>query len=161
MGLNDEATLPPLHVALWEPEIPPNTGNIARLCAATGVPLHLIGRLGFRMDDRSLRRAGIDFWPAVKLHLHPTFADFETALAGARIFCISAHATKPYTRAEFQPGDCLLFGSESRGLPIDVVRRYAERLLTIPMPSGRVRCLNLATAAGIVLYEALRQIHRW
>ncbi len=150
-----------IHIALWEPEIPPNTGNIARLCAATGAPLHLIGRLGFRLDDRALRRAGLDYWNAVEVHRHATVADFESARIGRRLFCLSAHAAKPYTQAAYQPGDCLLFGSESQGLPAGLLRRYAEQSLTIPMPAGRVRSLNLATAVGVVLYEALRQIHRW
>src|SRR5205085_3155739 len=97
------------HVALWEPEIPPNTGNIARLCAATGAALHLIGRLGFRLDDRSLRRAGLDYWPEIEIHRHATVEEFEAALSGGRIFCFSAHAAVPYTRAAYQPGDCLLF----------------------------------------------------
>src|ERR1700681_3608865 len=102
-----------LHVALWEPEIPPNTGNVARLCAATGAALHLIGRLGFRLDDRSLRRAGLDYWNAVEVQLHTTLADFERALAGSRLFCFSAHGTVPFTKVAYQPRDCLLFGGES------------------------------------------------
>ena len=150
-----------LHVALWEPEIPPNTGNIARLCAAAGVRLHLIGRLGFRLDDRSLRRAGCDYWPAVDCHLHDTLEQFERELTDSRLFCLSARAERPYTRAAYRDGDCLVFGSESRGLPDDLLKRNGERLFTIPMPTGRVRSLNLATAVGIVLYEALRQLHGW
>src|SRR5208283_2424821 len=102
-----------LHVALWEPEIPPNTGNIARLCAATGTALHLIGRLGFRLDDRSLRRAGLDYWQHVDLHRHASLADFEAALAAARLYPFTAHAGISYTQVSYQPGDCLLFGSES------------------------------------------------
>ncbi len=149
-----------LSVALLEPEIPPNTGNIARSCAATGVPLHLIGRLGFSMEDRYLRRAGIDYWDAVTVVLHASFADFEAAHPG-RILCLSAHATRAYTAMRFQPGDALLFGSESRGLPRTILDRYADQVLTIPMPSGAVRSLNLATSVGIVLYEALRQLHGW
>src|SRR6185369_14078590 len=100
-----------LHVALLEPEIPPNTGNIARLCAATGTPLHLIGRLGFRLDERSLRRAGLDYWPEVELHRHATLEEFEAAQAGRRLICFSAHAATPYTRLAYQPDDCLLLGS--------------------------------------------------
>jgi tRNA (cytidine/uridine-2'-O-)-methyltransferase len=149
-----------LTVALLEPEIPPNTGNIARSCAATGVPLHLIGKLGFAMDDRNLKRAGIDYWDAVDLHLHETLADFEAVHKG-RIFCLSAHVRRSYTAVRYQPGDALLFGSESRGLPKDVLERYAETAVTIPMPCPVVRSLNLSTAAGIVLYEALRQLHGW
>lgn len=149
------------HVALWEPEIPPNTGNIARLCAATGATLHLIGRLGFRLDDRALRRAGLDYWPAVEVRRHTTLEALESSLFGGRSYCFSAHAALPYTQPAYQPGDCLLFGGESHGLPAGLVELYGERALTIPMPAGKVRNLNLATAVGIVLYEALRQQHAW
>jgi tRNA (cytidine/uridine-2'-O-)-methyltransferase len=150
-----------LHVALWEPEIPPNTGNVARLCAATGTRLHLVGRLGFRLDERSLRRAGLDYWHAVDLHRHATLADLESALAGARLLCFSARGAVPYTRIAYQPGDCLLFGGESKGLPPSVFGRRPEHSMCLPMPSGKVRSLNLATAVGIALYEALRQVHDW
>jgi tRNA (cytidine/uridine-2'-O-)-methyltransferase len=179
-----------LHVALWEPEIPPNTGNVARLCAATGTRLHLIGRLGFRLDDRSLRRAGIDYWHAVDVVTHVTFADFERELAKCRalasveahhatalalgrdceaseahhatsIWAIETPAVVPYTRAEFADGDCLLFGSESSGLPPSLRERFAERTVGVPMPTGAVRSLNLATTVGIVLYDALRRLHGW
>jgi tRNA (cytidine/uridine-2'-O-)-methyltransferase len=150
-----------IHVALWEPEIPPNTGNVARLCAATGSALHLIGRLGFRLSDRDLRRAGLDYWPDVDLRTHATFDAFSAAVAGGRVFLLSTRAPTPYTRAAFRDGDCLLFGSESKGLPESIHARYAAHALTIPMPAGHVRSLNLATAVGIVLYEALRQLHDW
>jgi tRNA (cytidine/uridine-2'-O-)-methyltransferase len=149
-----------LHVALWEPEIPPNTGNVARLCAATGAALHLIGRLGFRTDDRALRRAGLDYWQHVDLRRHVTLADFEATLAGSRVFCYSAHAERPYTAVRYEDGDCLLFGGETHGLPAEVLARHAERALVIPMPAGKVRSLNLATAAGVVVYEALRQVEQ-
>src|SRR5437764_2393011 len=102
-----------LHIALWEPEIPPNTGNVARLCVATGATLHLIGRVGFRLEDRSLRRAGVDYWPEVNVRRHATLVAFEAALAPRRIFCFSAHAVTPYTRVRYQEEDCLLFGGES------------------------------------------------
>ena len=152
-----------LQVALWEPEIPPNTGNIARLCAATACPLHLIGRLGFRLDEKSLRRAGLDYWDSVELYQHDSLADLEEFLkrTDARLFCMSAHATEPYTRIPFRAGDCLLFGAETRGLPPEVLERYRAQSYTIPMVSEKVRSLNLATAAGIVLYEGLRQLHGW
>ncbi|MBA4064606.1 MAG: tRNA (uridine(34)/cytosine(34)/5-carboxymethylaminomethyluridine(34)-2'-O)-methyltransferase TrmL [Isosphaera sp.] len=149
-----------LHVALWEPEIPPNTGNVARLCAATGARLHLVGRLGFRLDDRSLRRAGIDYWDAVDVVRHATFEEFAAAVGG-RVWCVETPADRPYTRAAFADGDCLLFGGESKGLPAGVRAKYADTLLGIPMPGGRVRSLNLATAVGVVLYECLRQLHDW
>ena len=150
-----------LHVALWEPEIPPNTGNVARLCAATGARLHLVGRLGFRLDDRSLRRAGLDYWDAVDLVRHVTFEEFERDTGVGRIWLVETPAPRPYTRANFRDGDCLLFGAESRGLPPGVRDRYAATHVGIPMPSGKVRSINLATAVGIVLYEALRQSHDW
>jgi tRNA (cytidine/uridine-2'-O-)-methyltransferase len=159
---------PMLHVALWEPEIPPNTGNVARLCAATGTALHLIGRLGFRLNDRALRRAGLDYWDEVEYYRYATLDEFEARAAdgftpgsATRVFCFSAHADVPYTHVAYEPGDCLLFGGESHGLPEGVVRRYGPRALMIPMPAGKVRSLNLATAVGIALYEALRQLHNW
>ncbi len=150
-----------LHIALWEPEIPPNTGNIARLCAATGTTLHLVGRLGFRLDERSLRRAGIDCWPDVSVVRHASLEDFEGAFAARRVFCFSARAARPYTQIQYDCGDCLLFGGESRGLPDSVLARYGDRALCIPMPTGKTRSLNLATSVGIALYEALRQLHKW
>ncbi len=152
-----------LHVALWEPEIPPNTGNIARLCAATGSVLHLIGALGFRLDDKYLRRAGLDYWDAVEVRQHATLKQFEDLMqqANSRILCLSAHAEQPYTKIAFRSGDSLLLGPETRGLPAEVLERHAGACYRIPMPSGKVRSLNLATAAGIVLYEGLRQLHAW
>jgi tRNA (cytidine/uridine-2'-O-)-methyltransferase len=150
-----------LHIAIWQPEIPPNTGNIARLCAATGATLHLVGRLGFRLDDRSLRRAGLDYWEHVEVCRHLDLSDLEAALPGARVFCFSAHGQRSYTSPEYRDGDCLLFGGETHGLPPEVLQRHAGRTFRIPMPGGKVRSLNLATAVGIVLYEALRQVHGW
>jgi tRNA (cytidine/uridine-2'-O-)-methyltransferase len=149
------------HVALLEPEIPPNTGNVARLCAATSTPLHLIGRLGFRLDSRSLRRAGLDYWPHVTIHRHATIEDFEGALVGSRVICFSARAPILYTSFSYEEGDCLLFGGETNGLPETLLQRHRDRAVCIPIPSGKVRSLNLATAVGIALYEALRQRHRW
>ena len=149
------------HVALLEPEIPPNTGNVARLCAATSTPLHLIGRLGFRLDSRSLRRAGLDYWPHVTIHRHATMEDFERALVGSRVICFSTRARIPYTSFSYEEGDCLLFGGETNGLPDTLLQRHSDRTVRIPIPSGKVRSLNLATAVGIALYEALRQRHRW
>jgi tRNA (cytidine/uridine-2'-O-)-methyltransferase len=150
-----------LHIALFEPEIPPNTGNIARLCAATGAELHLIGRIGFRLDDRSLRRAGLDYWSVVTVRRHATLEVFERTFGDRRICCLSARATTPYTATRFQDGDCLLFGGESHGLPSTVLERHSASAFLIPMPTGKVRSLNLATAVGIVLYEALRQTGAW
>jgi tRNA (cytidine/uridine-2'-O-)-methyltransferase len=152
-----------LHIGLLEPEIPPNTGNVARLCAATGAALHLIGRLGFRLDDRHLRRAGLDYWPAIEVRRHDCLEDFERLWdeGAGRLFCFSAHAKRRYTEVSYRDGDCLLFGGESHGLPAGLLERHAERALCLPMPAGHVRSLNLATAVGIALYEALRQLHGW
>jgi tRNA (cytidine/uridine-2'-O-)-methyltransferase len=149
------------HVALHEPEIPANTGNVGRLCVGAGCVLHLVGGLGFRLDDRRVRRAGLDHWDEVQLVRHPTLADFEQGRDPARLFCFSARAIVPYTRVEYRPGDALLFGSESRGLPEEVLARHAGRVLVIPVPTGMVRSVNLANAVAVVLYEALRQVHRW
>jgi tRNA (cytidine/uridine-2'-O-)-methyltransferase len=148
---------------LWEPEIPPNTGNIARLCAANETPLHLVGRLGFHLDDRRLKRAGLDYWPHVELYRHVTFADFEAwwaerGLDPDRVFCLSARTDQTYTNIAFRPGDALVFGSETRGLPPEVLARHADRTFVIPMSAPVVRSLNLATAVGIVLYEGFRQL---
>jgi tRNA (cytidine/uridine-2'-O-)-methyltransferase len=148
-----------INVALVEPEIPPNTGNIARLCAATKTPLHIIGAAGFRLDDRALRRAGLDYWPEVALYRHPRLESFYRALPEARFIYLSTRAPKSYLDWEFQTNDCLIFGRETRGLPEDVLKTNWDRSLTIPISNPRIRSLNLATAVGIVLYEALRQTH--
>jgi len=150
-----------LHLALWEPEIPPNTGNIARMCAAVGVRLHLIGRLGFALDDRNLKRAGCDYWPRVDVVLHDNLSAFESVIDVSQLWLVENPAPRTYTQAEYRDGDCLLFGNESRGLPDTLRQRYIDRMIDIPMLTDAVRSLNLATAAGIVLYEALRQLHGW
>ncbi|HWS99515.1 MAG TPA: tRNA (cytidine(34)-2'-O)-methyltransferase [Pyrinomonadaceae bacterium] len=146
-----------LRVALVEPEIPPNTGNIARLCAATRVPLHIVGVAGFRLDDRAVKRAGLDYWPEVELERHRDLGSLAEALPGARFVYLTTKAERLYTDWEFAPDDCLVFGRETRGLPEDVLRANWERCLTIPMLNPRVRSLNLATSVAVVLYEALRQ----
>jgi tRNA (cytidine/uridine-2'-O-)-methyltransferase len=146
-----------IRVALVEPEIPPNTGNIARLCAATRVPLHIVGVTGFRLDDRAVRRAGLDYWPEVELHRHLDLAALNEALPEARFIYFTTKAERPYTDWPFGQQDCLVFGRETRGLPEDLLRANWERCLTIPMLNPNVRSLNLASAVSIVLYEALRQ----
>ncbi len=146
-----------MHVALVEPEIPPNTGSIARLCAATGTPLHLVGRLGFSIDDKQLKRAGLDYWPYVDVRLHADWASFGAAVPGRRLG-FSARATRPYTAAAFAPGDVLVFGCETRGLPSVLKDELAADLYAIPITSPHVRSLNLATAVAIVLFEARRQL---
>ena len=147
-----------LRVALVEPEIPPNTGNVARLCAATRTPLHIVGVTGFRMDDRAVRRAGLDYWPEVELRRHRDMSALgEALLPGARFVYLTAKGGVSYADWAFTEDDCLVFGSESQGLPEELLRANAERRVTIPMPNPRVRSLNLATSVAVVLYEALRQ----
>lgn len=147
-----------LHVALLEPEIPPNTGNIARLCAATFTELHIVGVTGFRMDDRTLKRAGLDYWSHVKLHRHNDLAALYESLPNSRFLYFTTKSKTSYTDWSYRPHDCLIFGPETRGLPEAVLNANKERSLTIPMANKNVRSLNLATSVGIVLYEALRQL---
>lgn len=149
------------HIALWEPEIPPNTGNIARLCAATGARLHLIGRLGFRIDEKSVRRAGLDYWEHVDLIHHADWDAFNKAIGDVPIWLVEDPAPQLYTQAEFHDGDVLLFGNESKGLPERLREQHAGRVIGIPMPTGKVRSLNLSNAVAVVLYEALRQTREW
>lgn len=145
-------------VVLVAPEIPPNTGNIARTCAATGAPLHLVEPLGFELSDRYLKRAGLDYWPYVDLHVHPSIEDFwqHASAEGGRLIGFSARATDSYTNVSYQTNDWLLFGCESKGLPPEVTAQ-CERTVTIPMSKGHVRSLNLSVSAAIGLFEALRQ----
>ena len=147
-----------IHVALFEPEIPPNTGNIARTCAATGAPLHIVGNPVFSLDDSRVKRAGLDYWPYLKLHRHENLDALVTALPeDARIVCLTTKTTRPYTDWEFRENDCILFGPETRGLSEEVREKYKESCLTIPMFVPEVRSLNLANSVAIVLYEAIRQ----
>ena len=146
------------HVVLIEPEIPPNTGNIGRLCLATGAHLHLVRPLGFSLDDRALRRAGLDYWREVQVTIWESFAELQAAQsADARWFYLTTKTQTAYWEATFCFGDFLVFGRETKGLPEPLLAANSERCLTIPM-SGSTRSLNLATAVGIVLYEAVRQL---
>jgi len=145
------------HIVLVEPEIPPNTGNVGRLCLAAGAHLHLIQPLGFSLDDRALRRAGLDYWHEVKVTVWESLAALQAAQPQeARWFFLTTKATRAYWDAEFRAGDFLVFGRETKGLPESLLAAHPERCLTIPMP-GSTRSLNLATSVGIVLYEAMRQ----
>ena len=153
----------PFHVMLIEPEIPPNTGNVARLCAATRSPLHLVGKLGFRIDEHAVRRAGLDYWHLVDVKTHETLADAENAIDAERPFgrvprryFFSGHATRSYLDVRFELGDVLIFGKESVGLPEELLEQRANEVVGIPM-SGLVRSHNLANSVAIALYEALRQ----
>ncbi len=147
----------PFHVVLVEPEIPPNTGAIARTCAATGSPLHLVGHLGFSIDERAVRRAGLDYWDLVEIHRHESFGAFEESIRSDRIHFFSGTAPSSYLEADFRPGDALVFGPESVGLP-EALLANRDRVWAIPT-LGPVRSLNLSNAVAIVLYEALRQNH--
>jgi len=153
-------TAPPFHIVLVEPEIPPNTGNIARLCGATGTILHLVGKLGFSIDDRQLKRAGLDYWEAIDVRRWDSLPQLEAAFPGGHWWYTSKKAARSHVEAKFLPGDFLVFGKETEGLPADLLAAHPERCLRIPIFSPIVRSLNLSTAAGIVLYEALRQTGR-
>jgi tRNA (cytidine/uridine-2'-O-)-methyltransferase len=142
---------------LVEPEIPQNTGNIGRLSAATQSPLHLVGRLGFRIDEHAVRRAGLDYWHLVALEQHISLDHFQHRYPEARLRLFSAIATRSYLDAAYAPGDALVFGRESTGLDPDLLDRFPDAVYGIPT-IGAVRSLNLANAVSIVLYEALRQI---
>lgn len=146
-----------LHVVLIEPEIPPNTGNIGRLCLAAGAHLHLVKPLGFSLEDRYLRRAGLDYWRDVPVTVWDTFDELRAAHApGARFWFLTTKATRAHWDADFRNGDFVVFGRETKGLPEPLLEANAAACLTIPM-TDQTRSLNLATAVGIVLYEALRQ----
>lgn len=147
----------PFHVVLHEPEIPPNTGSVARTCAATSSPLHLIEPLGFRIDEHAVRRAGLDYWHLVELHTHPSWEAFRASHPERRVHLFSANAEASYLEADFQPGDALVFGKESVGLPEWMHAANPERVWAIPT-SGGVRSLNLSNAVAVVLYEALRSV---
>lgn len=146
-----------MHVVLVNPLIPQNTGSVSRLCAGTFTELHLVGRLGFSLEDRLLKRAGLDYWPNVVLHLHDSFDDLVAKFAPERLALFSSHATRPYS--DFVPrGDSwLVFGTETTGLPMALRERYADHLYKIPM-SPHTRSLNLATSVGITLFDSLRQL---
>jgi tRNA (cytidine/uridine-2'-O-)-methyltransferase len=146
------------HIVLVEPEIPPNTGNIARTCAATGTHLHLVKPLGFDIDDRAVRRAGLDYWPFVKLTVHEGLDAFLAEYAGAPVYFVSTKGKHRYSDFAFEDGAMFLFGRETKGLPKDLLAAHADRTIRIPMiPDERLRSLNLANSANIVIFEALRQ----
>jgi len=146
-----------INVALVEPEIPQNTGNIARLCAATLTPLHIVGVAGFRLDQRAVRRAGLDYWDQVSLHRERDIDVLYESLPEARFLYFTTKARQSFMDWSFDKSDCLVFSRETRGLPENVLRQNWDRCLTIPMLNPKVRSLNLANSVAIVLYEALRQ----
>lgn len=145
-------------ICLVEPEIPPNTGNIARLCAATFTDLHIVGVTGFRLDERAVKRAGLDYWSEVKIHRHIDLGNLYRALPESRFLYFTTKSQRSYTDWKYQKNDCFVFGPETRGLSKEILEANWERCLTIPMANPNVRSLNLATSVSIVLYEALRQV---
>jgi tRNA (cytidine/uridine-2'-O-)-methyltransferase len=146
-----------LGVALIEPQIPPNTGNVARLAAATDTALHLVGPLGFSLDDASMRRAGMDYWDDADVWVHAGWRSFREVVSRDRCLYFSSNGTVSYLEAPYASGSVLVFGSETQGMPQSILEKYPDRTYRIPMRPG-TRSLNLATAVGIVLYEALRQV---
>jgi len=152
------STAPLLHVALYEPLIPQNTGNIGRLTTANQLALHLIGPLGFDVDAKAVRRAGLDYWKHADVRLHDGYSDFREAIGPRRILALSKRADARYSDAQFRPGDCLLFGKETTGLPASVLESPDVEPLRLPMRCALVRSLNLANAVAITVYEALRQL---
>ena len=148
-----------LHIVFVEPEIPPNTGNIARTCAATNSVLHLVKPLGFSIDDRQLKRAGLDYWPYVKLEVHESFEEFLELYKGHRMWLSTTKGKQRYTDVEYKDEDMLLFGKETAGLPRDFIYSHIDQAIRIPMSADtRLRSFNLANSANIVLFEALRQL---
>lgn len=146
-----------MHIALYQPEIPGNTGNIARLCAATNTRLHLIKPLGFSLSDRYLKRAGLDYWQHVMISVHEDLDELRRMFPGSTFYYFSTKVDKPFTRVNYREDDFLVFGPETCGLPEEIIAENREQTVTIPM-DGPVRSLNLSTAAGIALYEALRRL---
>lgn len=148
-----------IHIVLVEPEIPPNTGNIARTAAATGSVLHLVKPLGFSIEEKALRRAGLDYWSYVKLEVHESFEDFLKKYEGRRMWLSTTKADKLYTDADFKDEDMILFGKETAGLPKEYIDSHKDQAIRIPMSEDtRLRSFNLSNAANIVLFEALRQL---
>ena len=146
-----------LHVALIEPEIHPNTGNIARLCAATFTDLHIVGVTGFRIDSKAVKRAGLDYWDEVVIHRHIEISDLYDSLPNSRFLYFTTKSDRSYTDWKYHNNDCLIFGPETRGLPSDLLAANKESCLTIPMKNKNVRSLNLANSVGIALFEAIRR----
>ena len=149
-----------MNIVLVEPEIPPNTGNVARLCAATRTKLHLIEPFGFKLDDKQLKRAGMDYWAHVEWSRWPSWREFQSKLPpGARLWFIESDGPKHYAEVNYQAEDYLVFGRETAGLPRELLEQNRERWLRIPMFNAESRSLNLSNCAALVLFEALRQQH--
>lgn len=148
-----------LHIVFVEPEIPPNTGNIARTCAATNTALHLVKPLGFDITDKAVKRAGLDYWPYVDLHVHESLEDFLEEYKGHTMYLATTKGSRDYSQPEYKDGDMFLFGPETRGLPKDFIAEHNDMAIRIPMSADtRLRSLNLSNSANIILFEALRQL---
>lgn len=145
-----------MHLVLVEPEIPANTGNVARTCAVTGAELHLVKPLGFSVDDKYLKRAGLDYWHLLTIHYHENFAEFMKAYPGCHLHLATTRAGRVYTDVQYGPNDFLVFGKETAGLPENIIRRFKDNCIRIPMIS-KARSLNLSNSVAVVLFEALRQ----
>jgi len=151
------SSLPKMNIVLVEPEIPPNTGSIARLAVGLGASLHLVGKLGFRTDDRAVKRAGLDYWEYLDLHFHESLADLVCQYPEGRFFFATKRGKHLYTDVRYREGDFLVFGKETEGLPEEVVSAHADQTISIPM-TGPMRSLNLANAVSVVTYELIRQL---
>lgn len=145
-----------MNIVLHQPEIPGNTGNIGRTCVATGTSLHLIEPLGFRLDEKSLKRAGMDYWPLLDVHRYMNFQEFKEKNPGIKLWMATTKAKRVYTEVSYGPGDFIMFGKESAGIPEEILIEHEETCIRIPM-LPEIRSLNLSNSAAIVLYEALRQ----
>lgn len=148
-----------IHIVFVEPEIPPNTGNIARTCAATGTVLHLVEPLGFSIDDKSVKRAGLDYWPFVKLEVHKSLDAFMEKYGDRNLYLATTKGGHRYTDVQYKDEDMILFGKETAGLPKDFIAEHEDKAVRIPMSKDtRLRSLNLSNCANIILFEALRQL---
>ncbi|GGK17430.1 putative tRNA (cytidine(34)-2'-O)-methyltransferase [Caldalkalibacillus thermarum] len=146
------------HIVLYQPEIPYNTGNIARTCAATQTPLHIIRPMGFSTDDRMLKRAGCDYWHAVEIHYYDSLEELLSKYKGHRFFFVETKAPRLYTDVKYRDGDFFVFGKETSGIPQDILEQHRDTWVRIPMSTEHVRSLNLSNTAAIMVYEALRQV---
>ena len=146
-----------MHIVLVEPEISANTGNVARLCAVTGIPLHLVRPLGFSVDDKHLKRAGLDYWDMLEIHYYDSIYEVLAKFPNCAKFFLTSKASKSYTKAEYTEDSLLIFGKETKGLPEEVREQFPEDCVRIPMIPG-ARCLNLSNSVAVVTYEALRQL---
>ena len=148
-----------LTISLFEPKIPPNTGNIARLCGANNIKLDLVGELGFEMDDKYLKRAGLDYWNYINWEYFPDIGDYCSSVFKSSFHLLTTKSKNLYTKRVYSENDYLIFGSETKGISESILNAYPKHACTIPMANKNIRSLNLATSVGIVLYEALRQIN--